>query len=220
MKFTIGIRIAGLMLAGVLTAVSAVAAGTEYTVKAAALNVRDQTAATGRVVAKLRRGERVEVVRAVGEWAELAPEGALKGKGKCFVALRFLERVRTVSPSGSAVESPKPGTEPRKPDPAPGVELPKFLRETGARALRADVTVRGRFFALPADQVKKGLPPYAVLRVSGGEYEVDCYVVTDPGFDGAAYLDKDVRVTGGYYQVKNWKKRVVRLKSIRIQEGE
>ena len=177
----------------------------ERVVTASVLNVRSQPSTSGEVLAKLRRGDPVEVIGTEKDWYEIKPPRGVTRR--CFVSKSLIAEVR-----------PEPKS-PARGKAAAGPSAREILTSAGAKKLKDSVTFRGRFFALPKEQAATGIP-YAVLKIVGDRYVIDCFALGDPEDKLPSFVDREVRVVGEYYQIPNWKTRVVYIKSIKENEPQ
>ena len=100
---------------------------------------------------------------------------------------------------------------------APGPTRSSFVEENPFKDLPTvsgsgrEVTVSGMLYPIKSEapNVK-----YALLRVSGNKYVIDHFVHTGGSRRFDEFANKQVRLIGASYQVKDWKNRVLKVRRI------
>ncbi len=183
------------------------AAEVSYSVNVSVLNVRSAPNTTSEVLARMRRGQIVQVLATSGDWHEIKPpEGIEK---RCYIAKSMVVAV----PAPKKVDN-KSG--PEKED-AP-LNAADVLKRMNAKLVKESVTVRGRLFQLGKDDALPGIS-FAILKTVEDKYVIDCFVAGE-GAAFAKMIDKDVVLVGESYEAPDWKKPIVRVKSLKIQEAK
>ena len=176
------------------------------------VNIRNAPSIKGKVIGSVKARDRVSVRRIKDGWAELDDRPG-------FLSVNYLRKVDAVQrpaavPGTNKKSAPAPKKTVRPQNPT--AKLPAgqvFADLPVVPESKRDVTVRGMLFPMKA----KGHVRYALLKVVGGDYVIQCYIYV-PDKDAGKYKEfanTDVQLVGYWYKVSGWKRPVMQVRRIK-----
>lgn len=172
-----------------------------------AVNLRAGAGTSFPTYGKIAAGTTVKILEKSGdEWLKIVPPDHLRA----YVSASLVQaNTGTLPKLDTASAGPAPTTS--------GSSQSSFVEENPFKDLPTvagsgrEVTVSGMLYPIKSEapNVK-----FALLRVSQGKYVIDHFVHTGGSKRFDEFANKQVRLIGASYQVKDWKNRVLKVRRI------